>query len=465
MRPQASLFKVGLCACGVLVSVGVYALAQKKSAPAEAKHSETPAVHEDKTELVASQPETLRLPAEVAKTLEVKAVEAAAAPPPAPLRLEGSLFLDPNRLTHVHTRFPGEVVEIGTVEGLGDEPADAGKLVQREVRFNDEVQKGQLLAVIWSKDLGEKKSELVDCLSRLFLDQETQARLMELYNKGAIPERSVREAERNTESDLIAVARAERTLAVYRISPEEIAELRAEAKRIHERKGQFDEDLKSQWARVEVRASINGVVVEKNVVVGAVVDTSLDLFKIADLTRLDVLAHAYEEDLPMLEDLPGGKRHWNIYLKSDPQGRPLDGSFNQIGNIIDPNQHTALVMGWVDNATGRLRVGQFITAAVDLPAFVDEVAIPVDGLVDENASAYVFVQSDPKELNFTRRKVVTKRRRDSLVYLSSNVTEEQKKAGFQAVKPGEIVVVSGGLELANQLDTLEAEARIATATK
>ena len=38
------------------------------------------------------------------------------------------------------------------------------QLVQRPVRFGDAVNKGQLLAVIWSKDLGEKKSELVDAL-------------------------------------------------------------------------------------------------------------------------------------------------------------------------------------------------------------------------------------------------------------------------------------------------------------
>ena len=129
---------------------------------------------------------------------------------------------------------------------------------------------------------------------------------------------------------------------------------------------------------------------------------ALDLFKIADLTRLDVLAHVFEEDLPMLEDLPATRRHWKIYLKSDPQGRPLSGSFSQIGSIIDPNQHTALVMGWVDNASGRLRIGQFITAAVDLPAYMDEVAVPASAIVDKDANSYVFVQPDAKANHSTR---------------------------------------------------------------
>ena len=310
MSQQTKLLRVGLFAAVIVVAATVFAVVRKESRPTAAKTTTRPT---EQVELVSSVPQTLRLPAAVVTSLEVKTTKASAAPPPAPLRLEGSLFLDPNRLTHVHTRFAGEVVEIGTVQGVSDDPKDSGALVERQIRFNDEVHDGQLLAVVWSKDLGEKKSELVDCISRLILDQETQKRLQALYEKGAIPERSVREAERNTESDLIAVARAERTLSACRIGPAEIAELRAEAVRIHQQKGQMDKDQKNQWARVEVRASIDGVVVEKNVVVGAVVDTQLDLFKIADLTRLDVLAHAYEEDLPMLEDLPSDKRHWNIF--------------------------------------------------------------------------------------------------------------------------------------------------------
>ena len=54
---------------------------------------------------------------------------------------------------------------------------------------------------------------------------------------------------------------------------------------------------------IEVRSPLDGVILEKNIALGDLVDTNLDLFKIADLSRLRVMAHAYEEDLPLLDAL------------------------------------------------------------------------------------------------------------------------------------------------------------------
>lgn len=461
MNSRASILRsVMFVAIIVLVAAAVYAFTRIEVAHVESAHK--PQIEGPRTKLLLTSDgkptDTIEVPETVQKTLGITTVHVAAAPPPAPLRLEGSLFLDPNRLTHVHTRFSGEVVEIGTVEAPSDDPERLGEMVKRQVRFGDQVKKEQILAVIWSKDLGEKKSELVDALSRLFLDQETQTRLEDLYKNGAIPERSLREAERNVESDLIAVSKAERTLITWRLQKKDLDEIRDEAARIHKNKGHWDQDSKRQWARVDIRSSIDGTVVEKNIAVGDVVEPQLDLFKVADLTRLDVLAHAYEEDLPQLEDLPLNERHWNVYLKSDPDGRPLSGSFSNIGNIIDPNQHTALVMGWVDNKSGRLRVGQFVTAAIDLPAYVDEVAVPASAVVDEDANSFVFVQPDPQKLRYERRKVWVKRRRENQIYVSSRITVD----GFSALEPGESVVDSSSLELCSQLDDLKAAARIAS---
>ena len=85
--------------------------------------------------------------------------------------------------------------------------------VSRPVSFGDFVKKGQLLTVIWSKELGEKKSELIESLAQLHTDETKLKRLEELLVKGAVPEATVLEARRSVESDLIAVARSERTLA------------------------------------------------------------------------------------------------------------------------------------------------------------------------------------------------------------------------------------------------------------
>ena len=99
-----------------------------------------------------------------------------------------------------------------------------------------------------------------------------------------------------------------RTLQSWRLSKEEIDEVRAEAARLVREKMADRQELVQQWARLDVLAPLDGVIIERNVTQGELVDTSTDLFKIADLSRLGVLAHAYEEDLPTLDALPASQR-------------------------------------------------------------------------------------------------------------------------------------------------------------
>src|SRR5262249_37753983 len=153
----------------------------------------------------------------------------------------------------------------------------------------------------WSKDLGEKKSELVDALSQLSLDQENLARLEELYRQGNTSEAVVRQARRNVSAGLNAASRAERTLRIWKLPDEEVQAVKDEAKRVIQRKGKRDPAREKDWARVEVRAPLDGVVVEKNVNLGNIVDTTFDLYKVADLSYLAAYANVYEEDLRELQ--------------------------------------------------------------------------------------------------------------------------------------------------------------------
>src|SRR5438876_8799125 len=94
--------------------------------------------------------------------VQVAAVRAA--PPTAPLRLFGSLYPEASRLVHVQTRFSGMVVEVGETHEEGD-----GKT--RALRPGDQVSKGQVLAKLWSREVGEKKTELVDTISKLYFHE------------------------------------------------------------------------------------------------------------------------------------------------------------------------------------------------------------------------------------------------------------------------------------------------------
>ena len=82
------------------------------------------------------------------------------------LVLRGQLAIDPAKMIHVHAHFPGTIVEIASVEDPAEPPISKSQ-GRRPLAFMDRVTQGQPIAIMWSKDLGEKKSELVDALAQL----------------------------------------------------------------------------------------------------------------------------------------------------------------------------------------------------------------------------------------------------------------------------------------------------------
>ncbi len=422
---------LGLAAAGVLCAPGLTARwfgAQRPAASDEHAKSST--------KVVADQPETIRLPADVVERLGIQTALVQYAQHGKPLELPGSLTLDADRLSHVRARFGGEVVQIGT-----------NAKTSKPVTVGDAVQKDDLLAIIWSRELGEKKSELVDALSQLRLDEDTLTKLDQAFVLGAIPERSLREAERKVEADRVAEDRAARTLRAWRIGLEEIDGLRAEASQLSTKDRQSREDLVSQWAKVEVRAPLTGVVLERNVTLGDLVDTTLDMFKIADLSRLRVVAHAYEEDLPALDALPDEQRAWQVRVGPNPASDYREGEFEHVGYLIDPNQHTALVMGWVNNPKGRLRAGQFVTTVIELPPTRDEVLIPLTAVLEKGKRSIVFVQPDEQAPQYQRLQVAVARRTPTGVFIRNNVSPEERQSGVQPLQADLRVVSSGIVEL------------------
>jgi membrane fusion protein, heavy metal efflux system len=440
---------------------------KEKQVAAEPAPAEVRAVQ---AELVEGRAETIRLPADVVTRLGVKTQGAKPALERRPLELSGSLAFDSNRLARVHTRFAGEVVDLGRVADVDSPLATAGP-ADHPVRFGDRVAKDHLLAVVWSKDLGEKKSELVDALSQLRLDQETLTRLEELGKSGATSEANIRQVRRNYEADLTAVARAERTLRVWRLPETEIDAVKDEAERIRQRKGQRDKDKERDWARVEVRAPLAGVIVEKNLNIGDIVDTAQDLFRIADVSHLAVWVHAYEESLPALLALPPQDRTWEVRLKADPNTPALKGTIEEIGYVLDPNQHTALVMGHVENKQGErqincsgegpLRAGQFVTATVSLPPPSGVVAVPATALVEDGKDSIVFVQEDPARPEYTLRRVAVEARFSKNILVRSHPGVRKGDLDPEPLSPEERVVVQGAVELKAALEDLKSTARTA----
>jgi cobalt-zinc-cadmium efflux system membrane fusion protein len=451
-----------------------------------------------KVELVKGKPGTLFVPEEVREALRMrrgKQERVAVARVPtagAPLVLPGSTALDPTRLLRIRARFaPAEVVKIGQVH-----EREIGKTttVERELRSGDRVKKGALLGEFYSVDVGNKKNDLYDALVQLKLDEEILERAE--AGRGSVPEIFILNARRNVLSDRNAVTRAENTLRTWSIPPEEIEAVRKEAeqaslaegkdkkgkdkkdkgdrgerkkqeKERREKEKKAKEEQLARWARVELRAPFDCTLIERNVARHeVVVDATTNLFVLARVDRIAVIANAPEDDLPTLQALPFDQRKWSIRTVGAPTDKPLVGPIDEIGYLIDPNQHTAVIKGYIDNPQGRLRAGQFVSVTIDLPPPPDVVEIDMSAVVDDGRQCVVFVQPNPSVGQYTIRRVLLTHRFDRTAFVRSRLTDadrqlkpEEKEQGVRVpepLRPGERVITAGVLELKKELEDREA---------
>lgn len=440
--------------------------------------------------LVSGRPHTLQVPEEVSTALGIRKNqrdEVAIAEAPTTMRpivLPGSTALDPTRLARIRARFaPAKVVQIAQV---WDHSPKTGQTEFRELRQGDSVSKGDLLGIFYSADVGIKKNDLLDALVQLELDQ----RILDEAEKHAeaVPTVFLNTYFRAVQGDRNAIGRALNNLKLWDIPQNEIDALHTEAKKISADKnawfkspegrwvkgenqangGKVDHDKETEnpWGRVTLRAPFDGVVVERNVHMDEmVVDNTVNLFQIADVNRLLVIASCPEDDLPQLEDLRGSERRWTVHTVGVAPATGLPGTIDEIGYVIDPNQHTAVIKGYVDNPGKRIRAGQYVTATVNVPPPHDVVEIPTSALVDDGLQSLVFVQPDPALPHFTMRRVqVTQRFEHTVFVRNTPIPKEEQLTAQEAdegllpkepLRPGERVLLSGTLELKAALLDLE----------
>lgn len=365
---------------------------------------------------------------------------------PRKLELRGVLNWDLDSLVHIHARFPGQIIELAQVPEPNAAVSTQAIKTMRDISSMDHVTKGQELGVLWSKELGEKKSELVSALIRNRVDILNLKLVRRMQEEGAVPLRSLREAEQTVEQDKTAVQKARMTLLSWRLTPDEISEVEAEAERLHKEQGGRNVKMESDWARVAIVAPRDGTIVEKNVVEGAIVDNDADLFMIADLSRLVVVARVYEEDLRYLEQMPQ-PIPWTITINSMPNREPLHGVVDRLGGVIDPYEHVALIFGKIENPKRELFVGQFIKATIDVPEQAGVVEIPTRALVEDGTESVVLVQVDSHEYRYAARRVSVVRRYHDFVRVRSQLSDEEKARGLEELHEGEHVVAVGALEL------------------
>jgi cobalt-zinc-cadmium efflux system membrane fusion protein len=429
----------------------------------------------------------LRLAGEVVKALHIRAVPARpvaherALPPQL-----GQVSYDIDHLYPVRSIAVGRVIKImpNTDPSLSPDP-------NRPVGFGDVVEKGQLLALVRSPDLADKKGNYVDALLDLYVDQERLRGIEKAYAKGAIAEATYRDAVAKVQKDVTAVSRARRALELIPLPDKEIdqlitesEEVKAKFRALAKKTTKAGERLWSReqveaWARIEVRAPEGGTVVEKNTNVGDIADPGKDppLFRVANLKTLGVWINPPEEYLPILQEVlreqPAREIRMELRLQASPTMPPIKGRLLRFAPSLDPFNKTPQLIGRIENPGKNLLVGQLLRATIYVPQDAGLVEIPTAALNDVRGQSLVFVKTETffGGRRYVLRRVSVAHRFLDVVQVRSRLEltkEERAKMAeevrrglrpIESMKAGEQVVVGGVVEMTDALEGLQAEAK------
>ena len=177
---------------------------------------------------------------------------------------------------------------------------------------------------------------------------------------------------------------------------------------------------------VEMRAPGSGVVLARNIALGQRFDPYAELFVIADLSRVWILADAFEGDEEILE--PGLVARVAV----PATGRTFEATVSRALPQFDPATRTLKVRLEAANPDLALRPGMFVDVEVDVET-APAIVIPSSAVLDSGSRKTVFVAQG--EGTFVPRPVTTGRRHGPEIEILS---------GLEA---GETVVVTGNFLL------------------
>lgn len=200
----------------------------------------------------------------------------------------------------------------------------AGRLERLFVDYTGvPVQTGEHLFELYSPELSTAQEELLASRQRLMDAPSEESGFLR------------RSSER-------AYQAARRKLVLWGLSEEQVDEV--------ERRGTAED-------RITINSPSTGTVIRKHVDQGAYVQTGTPVYTIADLGRLWVQLHAYEQDLPWLrygQDV-------SIQVEAFP-GEAFQGWISFIDPVVHEHTRTANVRVNVPNPEGRLKPGMFVRA-------------------------------------------------------------------------------------------------------
>jgi len=300
-----------------------------------------------------------------------------------------------------------------------DNEAQIGSLVQGRVhqvfvKIGDYVKAGQVLMTVEGLDVGEIKAGYVIAKAALDYTKANYERQKKLFDEKIGSQKALLESQAEYEKAL--------------------AEFNAEDKKIHS-VGLSDEDVtdgkmsdEHTSGTLPIKSSINGVVVERNVVIGQSVDATTNAFKVINTNTVWVDGQIYEKDITKINQKTNVLFTSATYMNEKFYGRII-----YIGQTIDEHTRTITIRGEFSNSSYKLKPQMFGELKIPVSSNAKAIMIPEESVIKESGQEYVFVQtSDTTTPNggqaFEKRIVVTGTTSDNRTEIKEGLREGEKVA-------------------------------------
>jgi cobalt-zinc-cadmium efflux system membrane fusion protein len=275
----------------------------------------------------------------------------------------------------------------------------SGRVVEIDARLGDEVKKGQLLFKVRSTDIAGAYSDYRKAVKNEQLTKIQLNREKLLVDGGAHPKSALEIAQNAEDNALVDVETTTEHLRILGADPEHPTGI------------------------VEVYAPVSGVITDQQITdsSGVTALSAPNPFTISDLSHVWIVCDVYENNLSQVHL---GEQA-DIRLNAYPD-RVLKGLISNIGQILDPNLHTAKVRLQVENP-GLMRLGMFVTASFKGLDWQRRAVVPSSAILHLHDADWVYVP----EANGRLRRVEV---------VAGNTLPGNMQEIVSGIKPGDKVV-------------------------
>jgi cobalt-zinc-cadmium efflux system membrane fusion protein len=306
-----------------------------------------------------------------------------------------------------------------------DNEAIVGSLIQGRVckvlvKAGDYVKTGQELMLLEGLEIGQIKAGFLSAKANLEYRKTNYERQKKLFEENVGAQKNLLE----TQNEYLK-AQAEYHAEKNRINAIGLTDSEV----IDGKSTQSDEHGS---ATLPIRSPISGVVVERNVVIGQLIEATTTAFKIINLSVVWVDGQMYEKDAGKI----AGKTNVDFLVSSYP-GETFRGNVIYIGQMIDEKTRTITIRAELSNSSGKLKPQMF--GELKIPGGNNSTAIlvPAEAIIKIDNADYVFVQKE--DAAFEKIPVTVCCAQNELVEIT------------KGLKDGDAIVIKGAFYLKSEL--------------